>query len=321
MLGDVSLACRPSIGLGINVAAMPPTEQVKRAFFCGAGASSAAPARRPRFPEIRSALTRWLRVELEDEVMKDVAPEALLSRLRAAGVDIDRALREILEAGDPRPNALHFILAAALRAGHAVWTTNFDELIEGAARWAGIEVHVLVVGDDPTCNCGMGHLLKPHGTLGRSGLIARSEDVLAPLPKAWSSRLMDDFRAAQVGIVGYAGADIDIRPSLVVALESCNQARWFATNSDQRSLEGRFDSSIANGKSDRRSHPTSTSSSGRAVSPLDRSLLTSSRRRPKGTQRQPLCSPPSRQRSWRERRSLICVAMLNRPSAPIAAPC
>jgi hypothetical protein len=81
--------------------------------------------------------------------------------------------------------ALHVVAVEVLRHGDAVWTTNFDELIEDAASSAKVEVHRLLPGDDPAWACGRGHLVKPHGTLTGDGVLARSEDVLGPLPDAW----------------------------------------------------------------------------------------------------------------------------------------
>lgn len=97
----------------------------------GAGGSWAAPAGRPLFAHVRSALTGQLRLSVSDEQWTYLAPEALLSRLQTRRVDVDAELRRMLSGGSP--NALHSACAQALARGQPVWTPNFDELIEGAA--------------------------------------------------------------------------------------------------------------------------------------------------------------------------------------------
>lgn len=211
---------------------------LKHALILGAGASLAAPAGRPSFLAIRQALADRLDVDLGDDGWRArMAPEALLSRLVAAGVDVERELRAMLSGGEP--NALHFIAAEVLRRGGAVWTTNFDELVEDAAEAHGIELHLLLPGDDVACQCGHGHLVKPHGTLSRPGVLARSEDVLRPLPDSWTARLLNDLDGARAAVVGYAGADVDLRTGLGEALRHAD-AIWFGRPSEAALLRRRF---------------------------------------------------------------------------------
>jgi hypothetical protein len=215
----------------------------------GAGASLAAPAGRPLFAWLRAALVEHLELPpgaaLGNDRFAYLAPEALLSRLAARRIDIDAELRTLLAGG--APNALHFAAAELLAAGGAVWTTNFDELVEDAAAEQAIPVHRLVPGDDPRCSCDRGHLVKPHGTLSGSPLVARSEDVLAPLPDAWLDRLRADVRDADVAVVGYAGADIDLRAGLRDALRRARATTWFGTPPDEEPLRSRFGELIDGG--------------------------------------------------------------------------
>jgi len=219
---------------------------VAYALIYGAGASLAAPACRPLFFAIRTALAAQLDVELTEAWADHMAPEALLSRLAGAGVDVDGELRRMLAGG--RPNALHAVAAAVLARGDAVWTTNFDELIEAAASAASVDVHVLLPGDEPACQCGRGHLVKIHGTLSGRHVVARSEEVLRPLPAPWLARLKHDLRGARAAIVGYAGADIDLRGGLVEALGAADDATWFCRPADAPDLDRRFGSLIEAGK-------------------------------------------------------------------------
>jgi len=209
------------------------------ALVYGAGASLAAPAGRPLFFPLRDALFAQLGVALDaEELAWRMAPEALLSRLAGAGVDVDRELRSMLGGG--RPNALHVVAVEVLRRGDPVWTTNFDELIETAATEAGVEIHRLLPGDDAAGTCALGHLVKPHGTLSDEHVLARSEDVLAPLPDAWLERLAADLDQARVAVVGYAGADVDLRTGLAAALRTTAALTWFGRPSDEGPLHERF---------------------------------------------------------------------------------
>jgi hypothetical protein len=208
------------------------------ALVLGAGASLAAPAERPLFAAIRRALLAPLEIDLGDVPWGQLAPEALLSRLDASGLDIDRELRHMLSGG--LANAIHAMAATVLASGAAVWTTNLDELIEMSAQRRKIAFHRLLSGDDAGCECELGHLVKVHGTLSRTPMIARSEDVLLPLPSSWRERLNADFRDATVAVIGYAGADVDLRAGLRDALTRTSSALWFTRPEDSDLLRRRF---------------------------------------------------------------------------------
>lgn len=212
------------------------------AMVLGAGASLAAPAARPLFAWLRAALVDHLALPtgsaFDAQRFSYLAPEALLSRLAQRGIDIDAELLHLLAGG--APNAVHFVAAEALAAGNTIWTTNFDELVEQAAAARAIPVHRLLLDGDPACRCGRGHVIKVHGTLSERPLVARSEDVLSPLPDRWLERLRDDLHGADVAVVGYAGADIDLRAGLRDALRGAASTVWFGTPADQVALQARF---------------------------------------------------------------------------------
>ena len=205
----------------------------------------AAPSQRPLFAGVRRALTADLDLQVEEEAWERLAPEALLSRLSHAGIDIGAELRVLLGGGSP--NALHVWAAEVLESGNAVWTTNFDELIEEAARSRSVQFHRLLPDQDPGCRCSLGHLVKVHGTLSSEDVLARSEQVLTPLRAGWLQRLNADLAGATVALLGYAGADIDLRAGLRSALEQTDSAVWFGTEWDRETLERRFKSPLSQG--------------------------------------------------------------------------
>lgn len=218
----------------------------RHALILGAGASLAAPSGRPLFAAIRSALTQPLDLSISDDQWSRMAPEVLLSRLSAAGIDIDAELRAMLGGGEP--NAVHWLAVEVLRHGGAVWTTNFDELIEVAADEAQVDLHVLLPNDDPQCTCGRGHLVKVHGTLNGRSVFARSEDVLRPMPTLLRERLDSDLLEASVAVIGYAGADIDLRMGLREALRGSANAMWFCRSEDEAGLARRFEGAVQSNK-------------------------------------------------------------------------
>ncbi len=225
---------------------MSSAEGSRLALVFGAGASWASPAARPMFAAVQRSLFSSLGLSIDGQRARLMAPEALLSRLAGRGVDINSHLRTMLTGG--QPNALHFAAAEALRCSHPVWTPNFDELIEEAARRGGVDVHRLLPADEPDCQCGLGHLVKVHGTLGDATVLARSEDVLEPLGEPWTRRMRDDFGGADVAIVGYAGADLDLRVGLRDALRASHSARWFDIEERTLELSTRFQTVVESGQ-------------------------------------------------------------------------
>lgn len=222
------------------------TAPAKLTLVFGAGASWASPSERPLFRAVHRSLFDAVGVRIDAERRWLMAPEALLSRLADRGVDIDGQLRLMLAGGEP--NALHYAAAAALGRGAAVWTTNFDELIESATTHLGVEYHRLVPGDEPSCSCGRGHLFKVHGTLSGQTVAARSEDVLQPLDEGWARRLRADLADAEVAVVGYAGADVDLRTALRGALAGSTAAEWFEIEAGGEALSQRFGDALTSGR-------------------------------------------------------------------------
>ena len=114
--------------------------------FVGAGASIDAPSGLPSFKELVRQIVERLAPALlagdEDLIehrKKDL--DVLLSEVDALasgddGSAVHAAIRSILSAGDPEPNAWHAAtLALSGVAGHPrIVTTNYDELLEAQYR-------------------------------------------------------------------------------------------------------------------------------------------------------------------------------------------
>jgi hypothetical protein len=217
----------------------------RHVLILGAGASRARPAGLPVFRAMRKAMLEPLHIEICDQALEALAPEVLLSRLDRAGIDVDAELRQMLVGG--HPNVIHHLAVANLARSGAVWTTNFDELIESAASSLGVAFHRILPGEEIDCGCGRGHLIKIHGTLSGRPLMARAEDVLLPLGGAWLERLAGDCAGATVTVVGYAGADVDLRSGLRIALEGATEAQWFTGSDVETEIRRRFAGPVDSG--------------------------------------------------------------------------
>jgi hypothetical protein len=173
---------------------------------------------------LRTAILREAGVaELtEKDARSMLAPETFMAAVGAAGVDIENWLRTVLAGGEP--NAVHVVLAQLLSAGSVIWTVNFDELIETAAKRLWGQPPVAAWPQPPNPNA---RLLKPHGTLGGEGLIVRSDQVVNVVAPNWAARLKTDAENKTVLIIGYRGYDIDLAPTLDDAFVGARQILWF----------------------------------------------------------------------------------------------
>jgi SIR2-like domain len=158
-------------------------------------------------------------------------------RLGLGAVPLNEWLATTLGVG--QPNAVHAVLARALDEGHRIWSFNIDELIERApAPGEDQEKAMIRRGewvahrarhfrpDEPT-PLPAARLLKPHGSLSLGNFLFRTDQVLYPLPPTWAARLRADCGAADVVVIGYRGADIDMRAALNEALGRAASIRWF----------------------------------------------------------------------------------------------
>lgn len=207
-----------------------------RTFLVGAGASAAAPARLPVFAVLRAYIIRRLDLaESAVEAASELAPERFMQSVSDGGLPLEAWLTETLSGGEP--NAVHRILRKAIAGGDTVWTLNVDELIERAGK----DPLVVSAFDDKAPESSA-RLLKPHGTVSRGHYIFRTDQVIRPLPSPWARRLQDDGDGHQVVVIGYAGADLDMRIALDDMLAVSADVTWFARESDRAQILGRFPS-------------------------------------------------------------------------------
>lgn len=222
-------------------------DPVLPALLLGAGASRAAPSNRPLFADVRGVLARAIGVPLDQAKLVRMAPEVLLHHFRASGVPVDQMLKGILCGGEP--NAIHYVAAQVLARGQAVWTTNFDDLVERAADAIETPYHVLSPSreKDVTCPCDLGHLVKPHGSIEDRRLALSSDEVLKPIGTRWRERLIRDFHRRSVAVVGYAGNDLDLRRALDLAFAGATEVCWYEVAGRRELIHRRFPEAHAAG--------------------------------------------------------------------------
>lgn len=216
----------------------------KTIFIVGAGASFAAPASLPLFDPLRSAICEWLQID-ETAKVKAMGPEVFMHciRLGLREAPLNEWLASILGVGEP--NAVHAVLAQALDEGHRVWSFNVDELIERAPaggedqttakarrdRWVAHRSKEFRPVDEPPPPP-EARLFKPHGSVSLRNFIFRTDQVLYPLPPTWAAQLRAACDKAEVVVIGYRGADIDMRVILDETLRGANSIRWFVHTED-----------------------------------------------------------------------------------------
>lgn len=196
--------------------------------FAGAGASYAPPAALPLFNPMRDAILRQLglvdyldRPELR-EIIKGLAPEPFMHALTESGVDVRGWLSRTLRMADPappRPNAVHVALAQLAAAGCAVWTVNFDTLVEDADPG-------LRAVSWPADPAEPEEIHKPHGSL-PGELIVTARQVLVGLDASWREALADAVRHRVVAFIGYSGRDFDFQPLWDGILAEATAVVWF----------------------------------------------------------------------------------------------
>lgn len=200
--------------------------------FAGAGISRASGL--PLFGSIRDGALRslGLRSYVTDPGPSEVAsrdrelawaltPEPFLGALRQAGIDVASWLHSLLGGGTP--GVVHSVLRQHLDIGGAVWTVNYDELIEKAST----QQLTVAAWPDPPNPRGERGLHKPHGTLG-GPLISTSQDVLQPLGEDWLGALRAATSGRIVVFIGYSGLDFDFHPHWNEVLVEAHEVVWFA---------------------------------------------------------------------------------------------
>ena len=233
----------------------------KITLLAGAGVSIPPPSCLPSGGAFMSGLIRTIAPpELVDELLAFCNPERSdrntggdflrfegLLQLVQATVDPALEVLDLLDvAAHRQPNRNHYFLAALIRDGHTVLTTNFDSLIESAAADArvGIVCSPVIDSQDfdecarkmPVCP-----LFKLHGSLKRwteQGLHEARESIRATLDAIgqagvdmkFDPRKREVLRAALTGsplvVLGYSGYDdFDIVPTLA-SMHSTQKLIW-----------------------------------------------------------------------------------------------
>ncbi|MFC1401818.1 MULTISPECIES: SIR2 family protein [Streptacidiphilus] len=190
--------------------------------FVGAGASRSMPAGLPMFDAIRETLLEKIGLK-EDPHTAELVPEPFMLELSRSQVEVVPWVREML-GGAAEPNAAHQALAQLAARGAALWTVNFDTLIEQASSgtltacaWPASPATVAATG---------AVILKPHGSLGGE-LIVTAEQVLRGLDPAWEERLRADVTGRTVVFLGYRGRDLDFQPIWDDVLATARRVLWF----------------------------------------------------------------------------------------------
>ena len=215
-------------------------------FFVGAGVSIGSGL--PSFFDFERGLVRPLvpasfaegeRDTDESVVLQMLRPEVLVQVLTQVYQDRVLYFYERLEGGFPNPN--HAYLALALRAGHCVFTTNVDTLIEDACEQFGVTPRVLVDESDyerfvkcPEADPS-GCLFKLHGSINhraagleryrsiRFSLNQVGRGVFPPIRRV----LADCLRTRDFVFMGYSANDhFSVQPVLVEE-QTDRRTFWF----------------------------------------------------------------------------------------------
>ena len=200
--------------------------------LAGAGASFAPPAELPVFAAVRDEILSQLglneyipsraRNTVQTRTAERLAPEPFMLALDRAGVPVESWVKRVVARG--APNAVHHALAQLCQAGAAVWTVNYDTLIEDAG---GLEE--CAWPSEPRRGT---FVYKPHGSItGR--LILTAEQVLRPLSGEWLELLREMVNDRVVAFIGYSGKDLDFRPIWDEVLQGALRVLWFGATSEE----------------------------------------------------------------------------------------
>ncbi len=198
--------------------------QGKVVFFVGSGVSLSHPA---CLPSAKRLLSLGFSLYLPDDAGSEIElvanrmwPEVFYHELMAF-IGEDALLPfDALAQEDAKPTLAHYlIVSASARAGLPVITTNFDCLLEGAARTL-LGAEPTVVGPAGPYSDHSFSIWKVHGSVG-SAASTGSLAIRATMPRVTQpntklldalGRLLSDDR--HICFVGYSGSDIDLFPMI-----------------------------------------------------------------------------------------------------------
>ena len=234
---------------------LSPTQ--KYAFLAGAGVSFDDPSNLPVASQIVHGLLDVLNIEESHR-------SEFKTRFDTSELRFEQFVEQIVRCYEDRelrifnnlsscqsPNRNHHFLARALRAGHPVFTTNFDTLIEQAGQPLGVSIQSMY--DDASVLAGKGQIPHPlyklHGTLVDEGGNDRRSSVVAlvssmgkmgeglALAPHFRQLLNETLQACPLIVLGYSGSDdYDILPALA-QVEHPRQLIWVHHSGQGNAIE------------------------------------------------------------------------------------
>lgn len=151
----------------------------------------------------------------------------------------------------PRPNLVHYLIAHySHRAGHPIFTVNFDDMFERACDDLDIPFEVRLPDDPPPESWrlqGRVQICKLHGSAqdesGRftpHALGTTLEDITR-FNKPWVDFIRKVMTHTRMTFLGYSGRDIDYFPSIANAIvnENCERPFWFVSADPSRDESSR----------------------------------------------------------------------------------
>lgn len=181
---------------------------------------------------MRAAARVWLPVdspELVDGALDGLWPEQFYSELEALAPN--EAFFPLLVLGNSvsRPALAHqIIVASAGIRSLPIVTTNFDWMLESAARELGVRYKVLGPHDEYSAAIDGVAIWKIHGSLDATNpsLLLATAPKLSRPNFPFIDSLSKLCAGRSVCIVGYSGTDLDIYPFLASALEKAVGVFW-----------------------------------------------------------------------------------------------
>ena len=173
-------------------------------------------------------------------------PELLFGTLARFGVrfadDIERLM--LPYGAHPAFNAAHVVAANVLADDGMVWTPNIDTAVEAAHRHLhGVTPERVTTGgllaggrrERPRYrDASPGTLVKFHGSADVHASLAFSDlELLAPIAESDASHLIELARGSDLVILGWAGADLDLRDLMIGAMRSARSTTWFEPATDR----------------------------------------------------------------------------------------
>lgn len=191
--------------------------------FCGAGVSMVPPTGAPSWWEIYSVLTGALKETLKsshpklyskidvDELTKDLNTQEIANLvIQGFGGATFGDLLRLVDAGEPNSGHMSIAQLLASSAVDAVITTNFDTMIERAARQLEVNLQIATPANTKPLDEPGPRLIKLHGTAVEPlGMLESSWSKFTPVDPTLKNYFARRLRKATVFVAGYSGSDIE----------------------------------------------------------------------------------------------------------------